>query len=105
MTKKILPIHPGEILLEEFIKPLSITQYKLAKDINVAPIRINEIIKTKRAITVNTALRLSKYFDTSAQFWLNLQNQYDLEREKENLENTLLEIKTLSLTKTKYANN
>lgn len=79
MTKKIKPIHPGEILIEEFLKPLKISQYRLAKDTSVAPRRINEIVHSKRAITADTALRLGKYFNTSPQFWLNLQTRYELE--------------------------
>ena len=76
---KLPPIHPGEILLEEFLKPMHISQYRLAKDISVPPRRSNEIIHGKRAITADTALRLGKFFGASAQFWLNLQNKYDLE--------------------------
>ena len=83
--KKIEPVHPGEILLEEFLKPMKISQYRLAKDIHVSPRRINEIVHGKRAISPNTALRLSKYFGLSERFWLNLQAQYDLEIEKDRL--------------------
>ena len=72
-NKKINPIHPGEILFEEFLKPLGITQYRLAKDISVPPRRINEIIHGKRSISADTALRLSRYFGLSERFWLNLQ--------------------------------
>jgi addiction module HigA family antidote len=80
MTKKKLsPIHPGEILEEEFLKPMGISQYRLAKDISVPPRRINEIVHGKRSITADTALRLGKFFGISAQFWLNLQTRYDLE--------------------------
>ena len=80
MTKKKLsPIHPGEILEEEFLKPMSISQYRLSKDISVPPRRINEIVHGKRSITADTALRLGKFFGISAQFWLNLQTRYDLE--------------------------
>jgi len=80
MTKKKLsPIHPGEILEEEFLKPMGVSQYRLAKDISVPPRRINEIVHGKRSITADTALRLGKYFGISAQFWLNLQTRYDLE--------------------------
>lgn len=77
--KKLPPIHPGEILDEEFLKPMSISQYRLAKDISVSPRRINEIVHGKRSITADTALRLGKFFGISAQFWLNLQTRYDLE--------------------------
>ena len=83
--KKIPNIHPGEILLEDFMKPLKLSQYKVAKDITVAPIRISEIVHGARSITADTALRLGKYFGNSAQFWLNLQSQYDLEQEKDKL--------------------
>jgi antitoxin HigA-1 len=80
MTKKKLsPIHPGEILEEEFLKPMGISQYRLAKDISVPPRRINEIVHGKRSITADTALRFGKFFGISAQFWLNLQTRYDLE--------------------------
>jgi len=83
--KMIAPIHPGEILMEEFLKPLGISQYKLAKDINVPARRINEIVHGKRSITADTALRLSRYFKLSERFWLNLQARYDLEVEKDKL--------------------
>lgn len=97
-TKKIAPIHPGEILLEEFLKPLGISQYRLAKDINVPARRINEIIHGKRAVTPNTALRLSRYFNLSERFWLNLQTRYDLEVEKEKLNGRIeAEVKILEL--------
>ena len=78
-TDKIDPIHPGEVLMEDFIEGFGITQNKLAVSIGVPPRRINEIVHGKRAITADTALRLAKYFGTSAQFWLNLQSQYDLD--------------------------
>ena len=83
--RKIAPVHPGEILIEEFLKPLGISQYKLAKDISVPPRRINEIVQGKRSITADTALRLSRYFGLSERFWLNLQSRYDLEVEKDKL--------------------
>ncbi len=78
-NKKMPPVHPGEILLEEFLKPMKISQYRIAKDINVPARRINEIVHCKRAVTANTALRLGKYFKMSPQFWINLQSHYDLE--------------------------
>ena len=78
VAKKLLPVHPGEILLLEFLMPLGISQYRLAKDISVPPRRINEIVKGKRSVTANTALRLARYFATSERFWLNLQSDYDL---------------------------
>lgn len=89
MPKKINPIHPGEILLEEFLVPMNISQYRLAKDINVPARRINEIVQGKRAITADTALRLSEYFDLSERFWLNLQMRYNLEIEKDKLKDRL----------------
>jgi len=85
MPRKIKPIHPGEILLEEFLAPMEISQYRLAKDISVPPRRINEIVHGKRAITANTALRLSRYFGMTEQFWMNLQTRYELEVEKDKL--------------------
>jgi addiction module HigA family antidote len=89
MTKKIQPIHPGEILQEEFLLPFKISQYRLAKDISVAPIRISEIIRGSRAISADTALRLGKYFNVSPEFWLNLQSHYELAIESEGLNNVL----------------
>jgi addiction module HigA family antidote len=79
ITDKIAPIHPGEVLMEDFIEGFGITQHKLAVAIGVPPRRINEIVHGKRAITADTALRLGKYFGVSAQFWLNLQTRYDLD--------------------------
>jgi addiction module HigA family antidote len=78
-AKKMAPIHPGEILKEEFLDEMNLSQYRLAKDINVPPRRINEIVHGKRAITADTALRLGRYFGMSPQFWLNLQTHYDLQ--------------------------
>ena len=83
--RKLEPIHPGEILMEEFLKPMEISQYRLAKDIYVPPRRINEIVHGKRAISPDTALRLSKYFGLSERFWLNLQSRYELEIAKDNI--------------------
>ena len=87
--KKLPPIHPGEILLEEFLKPMSVSQYRLAKDIHVPARRINEIVHGKRAISPDTSLRLARYFGLSERFWLNLQARYDLETEKDRLQNRL----------------
>lgn len=84
-ARKMQPIHPGEILLEEFLEPMGISQYRVARDTSVPPRRINEIVHGKRAITADTALRLSRYFGTSERFWLNLQTRFDLEREKDRL--------------------
>lgn len=85
MAKKSPPIHPGEILLEEFLRPMEISQYRLAKSISVPARRINEVVHGKRNITADTALRLSRFFGTSERFWLNLQTRYDLEVEKDRL--------------------
>lgn len=79
------PIHPGKILLEEFLRPLKLSQYRLAKDISVVPRRINEIVKGKRSISADTALRLGRYFGNTPEFWLNLQNHYDLEKQSHKL--------------------
>jgi addiction module HigA family antidote len=90
MAKKMMdPIHPGEILMEEFLEPLGVSQYRLAKDISVPPRRINEIVHGKRSITADTALRLARFFGTTERFWLNLQVRYDLEVEKDRLEDVL----------------
>jgi addiction module antidote protein, HigA family len=88
-SAKLEPIHPGEILNEEFLIPLEISQYRLASDISVPPRRINEIVHGKRAISPDTALRLSRYFGMSAAFWMNLQMRFDLEIEKDKLEGRL----------------
>jgi len=96
-VREIPPIHPGEILLEEYLKPMGISQYRLAKDINVDPRRINEIVHGQRSITADTALRLARYFGTSERFWLNLQSRYDLELQKMELGDRLeKEVKSLS---------
>ena len=89
--EKLAPIHPGEILLEEFLKPMELSQYRLAKDISVPARRINEIVHGKRSISPDTALRLSRYFGMSERFWLNLQTRYDLELEKDRLAGRLEE--------------
>jgi addiction module HigA family antidote len=97
-TKRIMPIHPGEVLLEEFLEPLGISQYRLAKDISVPARRINEIVHGKRSITADTALRLSRYFGLSDRFWLNLQARYDLELEKDKLQGRIeAEVKVLEM--------
>ena len=87
--KKLAPIHPGEILLEEFLTPLGISQYRLAKDIGVPPRRVNEIVLGTRSISADTALRLSRFFGLSERYWLNLQARYDLEKEKDRLAHRL----------------
>ncbi len=83
--RKLPPIHPGEILLEEFLKPFGVSQYRVAKDIGVPPRRINEIVHGRRSITADTALRLARYFGTSERFWVNLQAHYEVETEKDRL--------------------
>ena len=90
-TNKMAPIHPGEILMEEFLNPMAITQYRLAKDISVAPRRINEIVHGQRAVSADTALRLGRYFGISPQFWLNLQSHYDLAMAEDRIGNRLAE--------------
>jgi len=84
-NKKLEPVHPGEVLFEEFLKPLGLSQHRLALDIGVDARRINEIVLKKRSVSANTALRLARYFNTSAEFWLGLQAQYDLDIEEEKL--------------------
>ena len=96
VKQKFEPVHPGEILLEEFLKPLGVSSYRLAKDISVHPRRINEIVHGRRSVTADTALMLSRYFGLSERFWLNLQARYDLEVEKDRLEGRLeREVKVL----------
>ncbi len=85
MAKKLPPVHPGEILLEDFLKPLGLSQYRLARSLSVPPRRINEIVLGKRAVTADTALRLARFFGTSDRFWLNLQAAYDLDVERDRL--------------------
>ena len=87
--KKLPNVHPGEVLLEEFLEPMGISQYRLAKDLKIPQTRISEIVKRNRRITADTALRLSKYFGTSAKFWLGLQDDYDLEESENKLASEL----------------
>lgn len=91
--KKLPNIHPGEVLLEAFLEPLEISAYRLSKDLNIPQTRVSGILKGKRRITADTALRLSKYFGNSAKFWLGLQSDYDIEEEKFNKDEELNEIK------------
>ena len=84
-TTTLAPVHPGEVLLQEFLKPMGVSQYRLAKDVSVPPRRINEIVHGKRSVTADTALRLARYFGTSGRFWLNLQTSYDLDVERDKL--------------------
>jgi antitoxin HigA-1 len=83
--RKLAPIHPGEVLLSDFLEPLGVSQYRVARDISVPPRRINEIVHGKRAVSADTALRLARYFGTSERFWLNLQARFDLETERDRL--------------------
>ena len=92
---KLAPIRPGEVLMEDFIEPLGITQHKVAVAVGVPPRRINEIVHGKRRITADTALRLSRYFGTKDLFWINLQNRYDIEVEKDALGDSLDSIQPL----------
>lgn len=92
--QKLKPIHPGEVLLEEFLRPLNISQYRLATNIHVPPRRINEIIHGIRGVSADTALRLAKFFGNSAEFWLNLQMHYELAIQKDTLKN---ELKTITV--------
>jgi antitoxin HigA-1 len=92
ISTTMAPIHPGEILQEEYLEPLSVSQYRLARAIDVPPRRINEIVHGKRGISADTALRLARYFATSERFWLNLQNRYDIEIERDRLAAVLDEI-------------
>ncbi len=93
--ERLKNVHPGEVLKEEFLKPLNITAYRLAKETKIPQTRISEILKGKRRITADTALRLSKFFGNSPEFWLGLQNDYDLEEEKRNITRELEEIRPL----------
>ncbi|HAM01332.1 MAG TPA: addiction module antidote protein, HigA family [Acidimicrobiaceae bacterium] len=93
--KTMAPIHPGEVLQEEYLSPLGVTQHRLAVAVGVPPRRINEIVHGKRGISADTALRLARYFGTSERFWLNLQSRYDIELERDRLAHELEEIKPL----------
>ncbi len=90
-AEKLSPVHPGEVLMEDFLLPLGLSQYRLANDISVPPRRINEIVLGKRSLTADTALRLARYFGTTERFWLNLQTRYDLEIERDRLGSRLVE--------------
>ncbi|WP_428770630.1 HigA family addiction module antitoxin [Treponema sp. HNW] len=93
MEKRISPIHPGEILREDFLIPMNISAYRLAKDTFIDQTRISEIIKGKRSVTIDTALRFSEYFGTSAEFWINIQTQYDMEIKRNLLQDELKKIR------------
>ena len=99
MKKKLPSIHPGEILLKEFLEPMGISQYRLAKSIGVPSRRINEIVLGKRSISADSALRLGRFFGTSEQFWMSLQSRYDLDTERDRLGNRLIrEVRVLGAT-------
>jgi antitoxin HigA-1 len=83
--RKMKPVHPGEVLMEDFLKPMGISQYRLAKEISVSARRINEIVHGTRSVTADTALRLGRYFGTSARFWMNIQSHFDLEVERDRI--------------------
>jgi len=93
MEQQLSPVHPGEILAEEFLRPMGISQYRLAKDIFVSPRRINEIVQGHRSLTADTALRLAKFFGTSDIFWLNLQARYDLDLQRQRLGKRLRDVR------------
>ncbi|WP_304224362.1 HigA family addiction module antitoxin [Gracilinema caldarium] len=97
MDDRIGPIHPGEILKEDFLIPMNISAYKLAKETFLDQTRISEIIRGKRSITVDTALRFAKYFGTTPEFWINIQTQYDMENKKEELASELIKIHSVNL--------
>jgi addiction module HigA family antidote len=97
--RKLAPIHPGEVLLEDYLEPLGLSQYRLAQDISVPARRINEIVHGTRAVSADTALRLARYFSTSDRFWLNLQARFDLETERDHLGRRLMdEVAVLAAT-------
>ena len=102
---RIPNIYPGEILLEDFLKPMGISAYKLAKETNINQTRISEIIKGKRSITVDTALRFSKFFGNSAEFWINIQTHYDLEEKKEEMKQELKKIVKYKINHNTLAHN
>ncbi len=89
--QKIAPVHPGEVLLEDFMKPLGLSQYRLAKEMNVYPRKVNEIVHGKRSITADTALRLARYLGTSPEVWMNLQALYDLETTRDKIEQAIIQ--------------
>jgi addiction module HigA family antidote len=102
-ARRLPNVHPGEVLLEEFLKPMSISAYRLAKETALSQTRVSEIIRRKRSITAETALRLSKYFGNSAKFWLGLQNDYDLEESRMTLGKELESIRTFSASKAAHS--
>jgi len=99
MVKRLPPVHPGEVLLKDFLEPLEITRYRLAKDLGVDPRRIHAIVAGQRAVTAETALMLAKYFGTSAKLWMGIQSQYDLEREEDRIRKKLKAILHYEVTR------
>jgi len=95
MSQPLAPVHPGEVLLEEFMRPLGLTQYRVAKETDVPPRRINEIVQGQRSVTADTALRLARFFGTSEMFWLNLQAQYDLDVQRRKIKSVLTAVRPL----------
>ena len=102
MNERIAPIHPGEVLQEDFLAPMNISAYKLAKETFIDQTRISEIIRGRRSISIDTALRFSKFFGTSPEFWINIQTQYDMENKKEELASELTKIQTLTLEDSRF---
>lgn len=96
MEEKIMPIHPGEILQQDFLVPMGISAYRLAKETYIDQTRISEILKGKRSVTIDTALRLAKFFGTSPEFWINIQTQYDMEIKSDEISDELQKINTIS---------
>ena len=96
MEEKIMPIHPGEILQQDFLVPMGISAYRLAKETYIDQTRISEILKGKRSVTIDTALRLAKFFGTSPEFWINIQTQYDMEIKSDEISDDLQKINTIS---------
>ena len=103
MVERIDPIHPGEILQEDFLTPMNITAYKLAKETFLDQTRISEIIRGKRAVTIDSALRFAKFFGTTPEFWINIQTQYDMESKKEELAPELMRIHQVDFSDSSYS--
>jgi addiction module HigA family antidote len=98
MTDRIDPVHPGEVLFEDFLKPMGISPYRLSRSVHIDQTRISEVIRGKRNITADTALRLGKFFSTSPDFWLNMQNRYDLEKKQLEIEDDLAVVTPFGMT-------
>ena len=102
MSRRMKPIHPGEILLEDFLKPMNISAYKLAKETFIDQTRISEIIRGKRSVSIDTALRFSKFFGTTPEFWINIQTQYEIENKREELASELIKISTVDFSESQF---